>query len=146
MDKQLWNKCVEFHGHHCPGLAIGVRASLEAIKALPIDFSENQDIVCVSENESCSVDGIRAVLGCTGQKGNLLFIKNEKQAFSVFNRTTGASIRLILKELPQMERDEMEAFLLNEPDPSKIFDFEKPHFELPEKQNFPQAQHPAKKA
>ncbi|MGV8905362.1 MAG: FmdE family protein [Acetobacterium sp.] len=133
MDKKLWNKCVEYHGHHCPGLAIGVRASLEVIKALPINFADNDDIVCVSENESCSVDGIRVVLECTGNKGNLFFIKNEKQAFSVFNRTTGESIRLILKDLPEMERDEKEAFLLNEPDATKIFDFEKPHFELPEK-------------
>jgi len=21
MDEQLWNKCVEYHGHHCPGFA-----------------------------------------------------------------------------------------------------------------------------
>lgn len=134
MNKELWDKCVAYHGHHCPGLAIGVRASLEAIKALSIDMTTGADqIVCVSENESCSVDGVRVVLGCTGEKGNLLFIKEGKQAFSVFNQTTGESIRLILKELPSMERDEMEAFLLNEPDASKLFDFEKPHFVLPEK-------------
>lgn len=133
MNEELWAQCVAYHGHHCPGLAIGVRASLEIIKALPIDFEGSDAIVCVSENESCSVDGIRAVLGCTGNKGNLLFIKGGKQAFSVFNQTTGKSIRLVLKDLPQMERDEMEAFLLSEPDASKLFDFEKPHFELPEK-------------
>lgn len=133
MDEQLWNECVEFHGHHCPGLAIGVRASLAAIKALPINFAENEEIVCVAENESCSVDGLRVVLGCTGEKGNLFFIKGGKQAFSIFNKTTGESIRLILKDLPPMERDELEAYLLNEPDVAKLFYFEKTHFELPEK-------------
>lgn len=132
MNQELWEKCVTYHGHHCPGLAIGVRASLEAIKALSLDMSSNDKIVCVAENESCSVDGIRVVLECTGQKGNLFFIKGGKQAFSVFNQTTGASVRLILKELPAMERDAMEDFLLNEPDASNLFDFEKPHFELPE--------------
>ncbi len=132
MNQELWEKCVTYHGHHCPGLAIGVRASLEAIKALSLDMSSNDKIVCVAENESCSVDGIRMVLECTGQKGNLFFIKGGKQAFSVFNQTTGASVRLILKELPAMERDAMEDFLLNEPDASNLFDFEKPHFELPE--------------
>ncbi|WP_414732446.1 FmdE family protein [Acetobacterium carbinolicum] len=135
MNVELWEKCVTFHGHHCPGLAIGVRASLEAIKTLSLDLAGDDKIVCVAENESCSVDGIRAVLDCTSEKGNLFFIKGGKQAFSVFNQTTGASIRLILKELPPMERDEMEAFLLNEPDATILFDFEKPHFELPEKLN-----------
>lgn len=132
MNQELWKKCVTFHGHHCPGLAIGVRASLEAINALALDMSSNDKIVCVAENESCSVDGIRVVLECTGEKGNLFFIKGGKQAFSIFNQTTGASVRLILKELPPMERDELEYFLLNEPDASNLFDFEKPHFELPE--------------
>ncbi|MDR3206012.1 MAG: formylmethanofuran dehydrogenase subunit E family protein, partial [Candidatus Methanoplasma sp.] len=27
MDKELWDGCVRFHGHACPGLAIGFRAS-----------------------------------------------------------------------------------------------------------------------
>lgn len=27
MNQKLWQKCVEFHGHECPGLAIGRRAS-----------------------------------------------------------------------------------------------------------------------
>ena len=75
MNEELWEKCVNYHGHHCPGLAIGVRASLEVIKALSLDLATDDKIVCVAENESCSVDGIRVVLGCTGEKGNLFFIK-----------------------------------------------------------------------
>ena len=31
MNKELWKRCVEFHGHECPGLAIGYKAS-EAAK------------------------------------------------------------------------------------------------------------------
>ena len=46
MNEELWAKCVAYHGHHCPGLAIGVRASLEIIKALPIDFEAGDEIVC----------------------------------------------------------------------------------------------------
>ena len=29
MDQQLWEKAIAFHGHACPGLAIGVRAATE---------------------------------------------------------------------------------------------------------------------
>ena len=32
MEQQLWEKAIAFHGHACPGLAIGVRAATEAIK------------------------------------------------------------------------------------------------------------------
>ncbi|SDE82292.1 FmdE family protein [Sporomusa acidovorans] len=31
MNKQQWDKCVEFHGHECPGLAIGFKAC-EAVR------------------------------------------------------------------------------------------------------------------
>ncbi|WP_330698447.1 FmdE family protein [Anaerocolumna sp. MB42-C2] len=41
-DKQLWNKCVEFHGHICGGLTIGYKAALYAIQLLDVDFSEDE--------------------------------------------------------------------------------------------------------
>lgn len=133
MDQKLWEKSVDFHGHHCPGLAIGVRASQEAIKALNISFSEDEDVVCITENDACGVDGVQVILGCSAGKGNLIFRNRGKQAFSFYNRNTGEKIRLVLKALPEMERDEMEAYILNEPDASKIFDFKIPSYELPER-------------
>ncbi|MDR3544029.1 MAG: FmdE family protein [Desulfosporosinus sp.] len=30
-----WDRCVEFHGHICPGLAIGFQAAQIALKVLP---------------------------------------------------------------------------------------------------------------
>jgi len=132
MDKNLWEKSVAFHGHHCPGLAIGVRASVEALKALAIDFSRDEEVVCVVENDACGVDGVQVITGCSVGKGNLIFRNRGKQAFSFFNRKTGKSIRLVLKDLPDMERDEKEAYLLNEPDAHKIFDFKTPSYQLPE--------------
>ena len=34
MDQILWEKCVAFHGHSCPGLAIGARAAEIALELL----------------------------------------------------------------------------------------------------------------
>lgn len=133
MNRYLWEKAVDFHGHHCPGLAIGVRAAEEAIKALNIKFSEDEEIVCVTENDACGVDGIQVVLGCSTGKGNLIFRNRGKQAFSFFNRKTGENLRLVLKSLPEMERDEMESYILNEPDGHNIFIFRSPSYECPEK-------------
>ena len=41
MNKELWEKCVEFHGHECPGLAIGFRAAVEASKYIGDGKSED---------------------------------------------------------------------------------------------------------
>ena len=69
MSDTLWKKAVSFHGHECGGIALGVRACMEAIDRLGITFSEEEDLVCVTENDACGVDAVQAILGCTLGKG-----------------------------------------------------------------------------
>lgn len=108
MDKQaLWEKAAVFHGHICPGLAIGYRASLYAIDLLELTFSEDEQVVCITENDACGVDAIQAILGCSIGKGNLLFHMTGKQAFSFYNRKSGKSVRLVLnKPIEDMTREQ----------------------------------------
>ena len=96
----LWEKCVEFHGHSCGGLRIGYAATEYAMKLLDICFSDNERVVCISENDACGVDAIQVMLGCSIGKGNLLFHMTGKQAFSFYDRSTGKSVRLVLKPKP----------------------------------------------
>ncbi|MBS6397697.1 MAG: TraR/DksA C4-type zinc finger protein [Clostridiales bacterium] len=106
-NKELWEKCAAFHGHECGGLTIGYRAALYAMELLNLSFSKDEQIVCISENDACGVDAIQVMLGCSVGKGNLLFHMTGKQAFSVFNRKTGKSVRLVLKPKPgNMTREE----------------------------------------
>ena len=69
MQDELWEKCVEFHGHSCGGLAIGYRAALYAKELLGTGRSEDEEIVCVAENDACGVDAIQVLLGCSAGKG-----------------------------------------------------------------------------
>ncbi|MBQ8238064.1 MAG: formylmethanofuran dehydrogenase [Oscillospiraceae bacterium] len=95
-----WEKCVDFHGHSCGGLRIGYAAAEYAMELLDITFSDNEQVVCISENDACGVDAIQVMLGCSIGKGNLLFHMTGKQAFSFYNRATGDSVRLVLKPKP----------------------------------------------
>ncbi|MEW9121742.1 MAG: FmdE family protein [Thermotaleaceae bacterium] len=133
MDKVLWEKSVGFHGHECPGLAIGFRASEAAVEKLGISFAEDEELVCVTENDACGVDAIQALLGCSFGKGNLIYRGTGKQAFSFFNRTTGKNLRVVLKPFQgNMERKERQEYLLTAP-LEEIFEFKEPKFTLPEK-------------
>ena len=89
MNKELWEKAVKFHGHECPGLAIGVKVCEAAMEKMGIGKSEDEEIVCVTENDACGVDAIQVLLGCSIGKGNLIYKDTGKQAFSFFNRKTG---------------------------------------------------------
>ena len=71
-EKKLWEKCVEFHGHECGGLAIGFKAALYARELLGLGRAEDEEVVCIAECDACPIDAIQVILGCTAGKGNLL--------------------------------------------------------------------------
>lgn len=132
MNKELWNKCVQFHGHWCPGLAIGFRASEIAKESMKIRFSQDEEIVCITENDACGVDAVQVITGCTVGKGNLILKNTGKMAFTFINRKTGDALRLMLKPInKEMEREERQKYILQAP-ANDVFKFEKVNVELPE--------------
>jgi formylmethanofuran dehydrogenase subunit E len=132
MNKELWEKAVAFHGHECPGLAIGVRACEIAIEKMGIGASDDEAIVCVTENDACGVDGVQAILSCTFGKGNLLYRDTGKQAFSFFDRKSGQKMRLALKAFKgELTRPERQKQILEAP-AEEVFSMSEPSFELPE--------------
>jgi formylmethanofuran dehydrogenase subunit E len=95
-----FNKVVEFHGHICPGLAIGYRVA-KYIKG-HCDKSEDEELVAIVENNSCSVDAIQQMLSCTFGKGNLIFKDYGKQVFTLYCRSDDKALRIYFKgEMPK---------------------------------------------
>lgn len=129
---KTWNDCVAFHGHSCGGLTIGYKASLYAISLLELTFSEDENVVCISENDACGVDAIQVMLGCSVGKGNLLFHMRGKQAYSFYNRKTGKAVRLVLKPKPEgMTKQESFAYYQSL-QPEQMFDVKEATIALPE--------------
>ena len=99
-NRELWRKAVAFHGHECGGLTIGYKASLYAMELLELTFSQDEQVVCIAENDACGIDAIQSLLGCSVGKGNLLFHMRGKSAYSFYNRKTGKSVRLVMRPKP----------------------------------------------
>ena len=128
-----WEKCAAFHGHMCAGLTIGYKAAQYAIRLLELKFSEDEQVVCISENDACGVDAIQVLLGCSVGKGNLLFHMTGKQAFSFYSRESGQSVRLVLREKPEgMTREQSFAYY-QEHEPEDLFDVKETRLQLPER-------------
>lgn len=89
--------CVRFHGHLCPGLAIGYAAARAAAAHLGITRSSDEEVVAIVENDSCAADAIQVILGCTFGKGNFIFRDWGKQVFTVLERRSGRGVRVSLK-------------------------------------------------
>ena len=133
MNKELWDKCVAFHGHSCPGLAIGFRAATLALELLGGEESaRDEELVCVTENDGCGVDAVQVVPGCTMGKGNLIYRGTGKMAFSFYCRRSGKAVRLMLKPLPEdLDREERRRMILEAP-AEQVFAVSTPTRPVPE--------------
>ncbi|MDL2235397.1 FmdE family protein [Christensenellaceae bacterium OttesenSCG-928-L17] len=116
MNNEYWEKASAFHGHECPGLAIGVKACEAAIEKMNLHPALDEELVCITENDACGVDAVQTILCCTVGKGNLIYKPTGKQAFTFINRSTGEAMRFYLKAKNNgMEREAYRNYLLNAP-------------------------------
>lgn len=60
-----------FHGHSCPGLAIGIRAAEVALQEIG-KHAAGEEMVSIVETDMCGVDAIQYLSSCTFEKGNLI--------------------------------------------------------------------------
>ena len=94
---ELIQKTIDFHGHSCPGLAIGIRVAEVALGE--VGPSSDEEVVAVVENDNCAVDAIQFLLSCTYGKGNLIHLDYGKLAFSFYRRSDANAIRVIGKPM-----------------------------------------------
>lgn len=88
---------IAFHGHMCPGLAIGYRATTAALEQLGIERAADEELIAIVENDSCSVDAVQQLAGATFGKGNLFFRDWGKQVFTFARRDSNRAIRVAVR-------------------------------------------------
>ncbi|HET7486578.1 MAG TPA: FmdE family protein [Acidimicrobiales bacterium] len=92
-DEDTIARVVAFHGHMCPGLAMGMQASAIALREIGA-HSRDEEVVAVVETDMCGVDGIQFLTGCTFGKGNLIHRDWGKNAYTFYRRSDGKAIRM----------------------------------------------------
>ncbi|MEM0110397.1 MAG: FmdE family protein, partial [Desulfurococcus sp.] len=70
VSKELIEKAKEFHGHICPFVVLGLRASEIAMSRLGVNKAGvmetiREDIVAIVEVNNCFADGVQIATGCT---------------------------------------------------------------------------------
>lgn len=92
-----YQECVRFHGHTCMGLTIGYLAAKLALERLDIERAVDEELIAIVENDACCCDAVQVLTGCTFGKGNFFFRDHGKMAFTFGKRSTGKSVRLVLR-------------------------------------------------
>jgi formylmethanofuran dehydrogenase subunit E len=92
-----FQRCVDFHGHICPGLAIGYRAAKAGLSLSKEDRAGDEEIIAIVETDACGADAIQVLTGCTFGKGNLIYKDHGKNVFTLAGRKSGRGVRVALK-------------------------------------------------
>lgn len=93
-----FEEVAQFHGHVCPGLAIGYRMTLTALASLSEHKAQDEELVAIVENDACGVDALQYLSGCTFGKGNLIFRDYGKSVCTLYSRRTGTGVRVVWKD------------------------------------------------
>jgi formylmethanofuran dehydrogenase subunit E len=101
---EVIEQTIKFHGHSCPGLTLGIRASEWALAEF--GRAVDEDIVAVAETDMCAVDAVQFLTGCTFGKGNLIYVDYGKNAFTFYRRSDGKAIRIVGKSKVLGDQDD----------------------------------------
>jgi formylmethanofuran dehydrogenase subunit E len=93
IDQETIDKVVEFHGHMCAGLALGIRAAEVGLAEIGAHAAD-EEVVAVVETDMCAVDAIQFLTGCTFGKGNLVHLDHGKNAYTFVRRSDGKAVRI----------------------------------------------------
>jgi formylmethanofuran dehydrogenase subunit E len=107
-----YSDIIKFHGHDCPGLAIGYRMASAGLKALEPKRSEDEEIVSIVENDACGVDALQCMTGCTFGKGNLIFHDYGKHVYTIYSRSLREGVRIVFHfdAVPDRIREDRKVF------------------------------------
>ncbi len=102
-----WDEVVKFHGHSCMGLAMGYRVSEAALGELGGIRDVDEELLAIVENDSCAIDAVQYVTGCTMGKGNLIFRDHGKPVYTFYRRSDNKAIRVVAKGLDEKRYPEL---------------------------------------
>lgn len=103
VEKTPWEQVTDFHGHTCPGIAIGYRVAILAQKELGIRPTADAELLVKAETRSCALDAFQIINKATiGRRA--LIIEDTHQSIYSFHFTGTHEILKITVNSALMER------------------------------------------
>jgi formylmethanofuran dehydrogenase subunit E len=95
----LVEKAKEFHGHTCPFVVLGLRASEIALERLRLARAGEketigEEILAIVECNNCFTDGVQVATGCTLGNNSLIYLDTGKNAVTIVRRGDWRGVRV----------------------------------------------------
>ncbi len=91
--KKVFQDAVDFHRHLCLDIAVGYRAAEILVREMGDELKNMKEVVALVGNETCALDAIQEITGCTFGKRNLILTHVGKPVYILQNTKTGNSVR-----------------------------------------------------
>lgn len=85
---------VSFHKHLCLDIAVGYRAATAAMREMGDQTKDMKALVAMVGNETCAIDAMQEVTGCTFGKRNLYLTHIGKPVYTLLNTKSGKGVRV----------------------------------------------------
>ncbi|MGC8932811.1 MAG: FmdE family protein [Candidatus Methanodesulfokora sp.] len=101
VSEALVEKAKEFHGHICPFLVLGLRASEIAMQKLGLTKAGEvetvgEEILAIVECNNCFTDGVQVATGCTLGNNSLIYMDVGKNAVTLVKRGEWRGVRVYI--------------------------------------------------
>lgn len=99
---------LQFHGHKCPAMPMGLRTGAAAMNALGVGRTGDSALLALVELgddhcATCFADGIQVITGCTFGKGNIQKLGYGKWGVTLIDKKTQRAVRVVPKAAVMME-------------------------------------------
>lgn len=91
--EKVFQDAVDFHRHLCLDIAVGYRAAKILVREMGGELKNMKEVVALVGNETCALDAIQEITGCTFGKRNLILTQIGKPVYILQNTKTGNSVR-----------------------------------------------------
>jgi len=130
-----FERTVDFHGHLCLDIAMGYRVARAALTALGELGRDPAALVATVGNDTCAVDAVQSVTGCTFGKRNLVASLTGKPVYMWQHARTGEGVRAYVHYWDHFDadgnfRDTMRRYKDGKLGPAQAADFETRHGDL----------------
>lgn len=97
VEKTPWEQVIDFHGHTCPGIAIGFRIAQIAQRELGIRPAPDAELLVTAETYSCALDAFQVLNKATIGRGSLKVDEKGKHVYTFHYTGTENILRISVK-------------------------------------------------
>lgn len=97
VEKTPWEQVIDFHGHTCPGIAIGFRIAQIAQRELGVRPALDAELLVDAQTYSCALDAFQILNKATLGRGTLRVEETGKHVYTFHYTGTENTLRIAVK-------------------------------------------------